>query len=77
MLDIINEALRNQNYYICLYKNHIYIYNFDEILTFEEDIIMIKINNNNIKIKGNKMHIKKLEHKELLITGIIYGVTYE
>lgn len=77
MLDIINNALRKEEYYICLYSNSIYIYNYIEILNFNNDLIMIKIKNHNLKIKGTKMNIKKMENKELLIEGIITGVTYE
>jgi sporulation protein YqfC len=77
MLDIINNALRNNNYYICLYQNHIYIYNYQEIISFNNDIILIKVDNQKIKIKGTTLHIKKMEHHELLIKGIISGVSYE
>ena len=77
MLDIINNALRSNNYYICLYQNYIYIYNYKEILSFNNDIIIIKIDNFNLKIKGSKLILKKMEHNELLINGIISGVIYE
>ena len=77
MLEIFNNALRNKNYYICLYQNHIYIYNYEEILSFTNDIILVKIDNFNLKIKGTNMHIKKMEHSELLISGLISGVSYE
>ncbi len=77
MLDIINNTLRNQEYYICLYNNSVYIYNYIEILNFNNDLIMIKVKNHNLKIRGTKMNIKKMENKELLIEGLITGVTYE
>lgn len=77
MLDIINNTLRNQEYYICLYNNSVYIYNYIEILNFNNDLIMIKVKNHNLKIRGTKMNIKKMENKELLIEGLIMGVTYE
>ena len=77
MLEIFNNALRNNNYYICMYPNYIYIYNYQEILNFNNDIITIKIDNFNLKIKGSNLHIKKMENNELLINGIISGVSYE
>ena len=77
MLDIINEALRNQNYYICLYDKHLYIYNYKEILSFNLDLIVIKVNDIIIKVRGTNMHIKKMEARELLIIGFINGVYYE
>ena len=48
-----------------------------EIIEFNNDLILVKIDNFNIKIKGSNMHIKKMEHNELLISGIISGVSYE
>ena len=77
MLDILNSALRGNDYYICLYKNNIYIYNYEEIINFNSDYILVKISNLNIKIKGSNLHILKMENHELLIRGLINGVWYE
>lgn len=77
MLDIINSALRNNNYYICLYKNNIYLYNYIDILSFDNNLIMIKFDIFNLKIKGSNMLIKHMQEKELIIFGNIVGVSYE
>ena len=77
MLEIFSNALRNKDYYICMYQNNIYIYNYTEIINFNNDIILVKINDFNLKIKGTNLHIKKMENKELLIRGLISGVSYE
>ena len=51
MLEIINNALRNNNYYICLYKNNIYLYNYKDIISFDNNLIMVKFDNfNNAQI---------------------------
>ncbi len=77
MLDIIKNGLRNNDYYICLYPKHIYIYNYIEIITFTNEFIIISFSDFKLKIKGKSMHIKKMAHFELLIEGIIIGVNYE
>ena len=77
MLEIFNSALRYNDYYICLYQNNIYIYNYEEILSFTNDIILVKLKEFNVKIKGTNLHIKKMENKEILISGLISGVSYE
>lgn len=77
MLDIIRNNFRNNDYYICLYHNHIYVYNYIEIITFTNELIILSFNNYKVKIKGKNMHIKKMAHFELLIEGLIIGVTYE
>lgn len=77
MLNIIDNALRDKSYYICLYDNNIYIYNYECILSFSDKVILVKLTNQNIKIKGLNLKIKRLEKVELLIEGIISGVLYE
>ncbi len=77
MLDVINNALRNTDYYICLYSDKVYIYNYHEIVSFNNDLIKIKLKDNLIKIKGHKMLIKKMHIHELLIEGVIESVNYE
>lgn len=77
MLDVINNALKNEDYYICLYQNKVYIYNYIEITNFNNNMIKVSIKNNFIKINGKSLHIKKMVNHELLIEGIISGVSYE
>lgn len=77
MLNVINKALIDNKYYICLYPNHIYIYNYEEIITFNNELVILKIDYFNIVVKGLDLHISKMESKELLINGIIKGVNYE
>ena len=77
MLDIIDNMMRSNNYYICLYNNYIYIFNYLSIISFDNNLIMVKFAKFNLKIKGSNMLIKKMEEKELLIYGNILGVNYE
>lgn len=77
MLDIINNALFNHDYYICLYSNHVYVYHYLEIISFNHDLIIVKLSDCNLKIKGDKMLIKKMHEHELLIEGEITRVSYE
>lgn len=77
MLDIIDNMMRSNNYYICLYNNYIYIFNYLSIISFDNNLIMVKFDKFNLKIKGCNMLIKKMEEKELVIYGNILGVNYE
>lgn len=77
MLDVINNALKNNDYYICLYANKVYIYNYKEIVNFNNDYIKIALKDVLIIVKGNNMLIKKMHIHELLIEGVIESVKYE
>lgn len=72
MLEIFKSYLRNESYYIILYSNYVYIYNYDEILSFTDKIINIKVNSLFLKVFGDNLLITKLEKNELLIKGDIY-----
>ena len=77
MLEIINNVLSKKDYYVCLYQNHLYIYQYNEIISFNHDLIIIKFIDFNLKVRGAQMFIKRLHEHELLIEGQISGVFYE
>lgn len=77
MLDVINNALRNTDFYICLYNDKVYIYNYQEIVSFNNDLIKVALKTCKVKIKGKNMLIKKMQIHELLIEGEIESVKYE
>lgn len=74
MLDIIKHYLKNEEYFISLYKNNIYCYKYIDILKFTEKLISVKFDKFIINITGNNLCIKKMERLELLISGDIMCV---
>ena len=71
---MFRNYLRNEEYYIIIYSNYIYIYNYDEIYSFNDKYICIKLRNMKINISGSSLLITKLENIELLIKGNINKV---
>lgn len=74
MLEILKNYLRGEEYYIILYSNFIYIYNYKEIVKFTDQFISLKLENMKVNIYGNDLLITKLERRELLIKGNITKV---
>ena len=74
MLEILKNYLRGEEYYIILYSNFIYIYNYKEIIKFTDNFISRKLENMKVNIFGNDLLITKLESRELLIKGNILKV---
>ena len=77
MLNIKNtiiDFLYDKNYFITMYENFLYIYNFQEIITLTNELIILSIENFKIKITGSDLKIKKINSGELLIEGNIISI---
>ena len=77
MLNIKNtiiDFLYDKNYFITMYENFLYIYNFQEIITLTNELIMLSIENFKIKITGSELKKKKINSSELLIEGNIISI---
>ena len=77
MLNIKNtiiDFLYDKNYFITMYENFLYIYNFQEIITLTNELIMLSRENFKIKITGSDLKIKKINSSELLIEGNIISI---
>lgn len=77
MLNIKNtiiDFLYDKKYFITMYENYLYIYNFQEIITLTNELIELSIENFKIKITGSDLKIKKINSSELLIEGNIISI---
>ncbi len=70
MLKNIVQYVKNDDFYINIWKNKINIVNFKEIVVLEENKIVILSPYNKVIIKGSNLSINKLLDSEILITGI-------
>lgn len=75
--EIIDNCLKKEKYYISIYSDNIYIYNYLNIILYNNNLIMIELENNNYKIYGNGLKIIKSYNKELLIKGDIIKIEKE
>ena len=77
MLNIKNtiiDFLYDKKYFITMYENFSYIYNFTEIITLTNELIELSIENFKLKITGSDLKIKKINSSELLIEGNIISI---
>lgn len=74
MLEIFKNYLRGEEYYIILYSNYVYIFNYKEIKKFTDKYISLELDKMKVNICGNDLLITKMEKKELLIKGNILKV---
>ena len=73
MQGIINY-IKDNEFRINILKNRINIVNYLELLSMEEDKILITSNIGKITIKGNNLSVTKLLNKELLVVGNITNI---
>lgn len=71
MLEIFKNYLQKEDYYIIIYSNFIYIYNYLDIIKFTDTYISLKLKELKINIYGKDLLITKLEQKEIMIKGYI------
>lgn len=70
----LENFLYDKDFFISIYSDHVYVYNYDEIEILTNDKIVLKINNFKVNIIGSNLKIEKLNKKELLIEGIINNI---
>ena len=71
MFKDLTKLVYDKTFKLTLFFNKININNYEEILIFEDNLVLIKSFDRIIKIKGSGLSMKKLENNELLIEGAI------
>lgn len=75
----LTNFLYDKNYFISIYDNYIYVYNYFDLLLLTDIKIVLKLEKFNLTINGENLYISKLLPKEILIKGKILniGIDYE
>lgn len=72
----LKNVIYDKNFKMTILEDKISIKPFKDILTFEENELLIKTENKIIKIKGENLTINKLENYEILILGNIIAIEF-
>lgn len=70
----IKDFLYDQNYFITMYNENIFIYGYKEIESLTNKTVKLKIDNFILKIDGNNLKVTKMNNSELFINGIINNI---
>ncbi len=71
MLKEFRSMVFDKLFKIVIYENKVDINNYDDILLFDCDEVLIRIKNKLLKIKGSDLIITRLENNEVLVEGQI------
>ena len=61
---------------ITIINNKINIINYKDIISFDSNIVIIKLDKKNIIIKGEDLVVSKLMNDEVLITGVFKNIEF-
>lgn len=75
-LDIPRDVILNLPKVTMVGFSQLYIENYQELLRFTDEFLIIKLNNRSIKIVGEKLVIKTILKEEIFIEGVIKEFYY-
>ena len=77
--DNLINFLYDKEYFISIYDNYIHIFNYKELITLSNSLMILKLDQFNLEITGESLFITKMMPNEILIKGKIknVGIIYE
>ena len=76
MINDLKNIIYDKRFKVTVLKEKIDINNYEEIIVFEENQIIVSTKENIVKIKGENLTINRLFNKELLIEGKIKTIEF-
>ena len=76
IIKTIKNYLYDQNYIINLYDNHIYLFNYVELIKLSETILKIKFKDFSVEVTGKDFIVYKMTNNEMLVKGSIDNVRF-
>ena len=74
IIDNIKSFLYDKDYFINIFENYIYVFNYLDLNHFSDKEISLKLENFDVDIIGKDLSIIKMMDKEILIEGSIEKV---
>jgi len=75
-IENLKSFLQDNKNKIIIFDNNIYICNYIDIKSFDENKIIISIKDKNVTINGKNITIKKLTKDEILINGNLENIEF-
>lgn len=74
MLDRIKKYIVDDEFRLIFFDEQVYVVNFETILELRDDDITLRNKNNLFVIKGEKLSLRKLLDREVLISGKVKSI---
>ena len=76
-LNNIKNFLYCKDYFINLFENNIYVFNFQKLISISNEMLEFKFEMFSIKVYGQNFVVKKMLKNEILVHGVVKKVEYE
>lgn len=74
ILENIKSFLYDKEYFINIFDNYVYVFNYLDLINFSETAIQLQMENFKVAVEGENLSIVKMMEKEILIEGTIKKV---
>lgn len=74
MKDNLINFLYDKEYFITLYGDYIYVFNYKELISLDNKKIILKLEKFNLLIEGENLFITKMLPNEIAIKGTVKNV---
>ncbi len=74
ILENIKSFLYDKEYFINIFDNYVYVFNYLDLINFSETAIHLQMENFKVTVEGENLSIVKMMEKEILIEGTIKKV---
>lgn len=74
MLDRIKKYIVDDEFRLIFFDEQVYVVNFEAILELRDENITIRNKNNLFVIKGEKLSLRRLLDREILISGKVKSI---
>ena len=72
----MKNILFNNNYKIHIYDNKINIFNYKSIRDISSNVINIRLEDFDLKLKGENLLVIKLDDKDISISGVFKEIVF-
>ena len=70
----LSDFLYDKKYFITIFEDKVHIYRFFELKKLTNDEIILKLENFDIIINGNKLCVLQMNNEEIIIQGNITNI---
>ena len=74
LYNALQDFLYDKNYFVSIFEDKIYIYQYQDIKLISSEKIIVKLLNFDLEIKGRNLYIIKMNKEELMIKGFVNEV---